>query len=559
LTADRVRRTLYAVASGSQHGIDASTEIPRGARIAAAEELIPALTIAAHPDLERVGDRFVFDRNAAGREVLVSRSAPEFLAAGRALGAPLADRCLSRTPVRVELVAGGGVRITCEGGTAIGDVEVAGSIELAPLGPGDGVPIVLADRVVLVLHLVERGAEARGDGDPMGMVGYGLGMTRLRHAIAQVADLEVPVLIRGETGTGKERVARALHDGGPRKRGPFVSVNLATISRELVASELFGVVRGAFTGAARDRDGLFRAARGGTLFLDEVGEASPEVQAALLRVLETGELYPVGSETPVTTDARVIAATDADLDGQIRDGRFKAPLFHRLAGYELRLPPLRERPEDIGLLFHHFARAELAAISGDRPAPEDPRADPWLPASIMVRLLRHRWPGNIRQLRNVARQLVIASRGRPQLQLDARLADELTAGAAGPGDGADHIRTPEVDAEALSARKPSAPRRRPAEISEPELIAALRANAWDLKAAADQLGIPRASIYDLIARCPNVRTAGDLTSAEIERCHRECNGDLDRMAARLEVSRRALGRRVKELGLEPAGTQLRSR
>jgi two-component system nitrogen regulation response regulator GlnG len=327
----------------------------------------------------------------------------------------------------------------------------------------------------------------------------------------------------------------------------------------MVESQLFGHRRGAFTGADRDNPGVIRAARGGTLFLDELGEASPEVQAALLRVLETGELYPVGGDTPVTTDARVIAATDADLDAQIRDGRFKAPLLHRLAGCELRLPPLRERLEDIGLLFHHFAREELAAIGGgDRLAPADSLADPWLPASVMVRLLRYRWPGNIRQLRNVTRQLVIANRGRPQLQLDARLAAELAAGApegpAGPGPGPGHILTPELTPEAPAASQgnPSGARRRPAEVAEPELIAALRANAWDLKAAADHLGIPRASIYHVIARCPNVRTAGDLAPAEIERCHRECNGDLDRMSAHLEVSRRALGRRVKELGLEPA-------
>ncbi|HEX2685817.1 MAG TPA: sigma 54-interacting transcriptional regulator [Kofleriaceae bacterium] len=544
------------MASGLRDSIDASTEIPRGPRAAPLEALIPALTIAAHPDPERIGDRLVLDRIAAGREVLLSRGSPEFLGAGRALGAPLADRFVSRTPIRVEPAVGGGIRIACEAGTtiAIGDAEVAGAIDLAPLGPADGVPIVLADRVVLVLHLVERGDDGIG-GDPYGMVGRGLGVARLRRAIAQVADLQVPVLIRGETGTGKELVSRALHAGGPRRHGPFVSVNLATIARELAASELFGAVRGAFTGATRDRDGLFRAARGGTLFLDELGEASPEVQASLLRVLETGELYPVGGDTPVTTDVRVIAATDADLDAQIRDGRFKAPLLHRLAGCELRLPPLRERPEDIGLLFHHFAREELVAIGdGDRLAPADPLADPWLPASVMVRLLRYRWPGNIRQLRNVTRQLLIASRGRPQLQLDARLAAELTAGApegpAGPGPGTGHILTPE--APAASPGKPSEARRRPAEVAEPELIAALRANAWDLKAAADHLGIPRASIYHVIARCPNVRTAGDLAPAEIERCHREYNGDLDRMSAHLEVSRRALGRRVKELGLEPA-------
>jgi two-component system nitrogen regulation response regulator GlnG len=552
------------VIRGPRDSIDASTEIPRNPRAAPIDELIPALTIAAHPDPERVGDRLVLDRLAAGHVVLLSRGVPEFLGAGRALGAPLADRFLSRTPMRIEPAPGGAIRIACEGGTAtaIGDAEVAGAVELAPLGPGDGVPIVLADRVVLVLHLVERGDAFLG-GEPYGMVGRGLGVTRLRRAIAQVADLQVPVLIRGETGTGKEMVARALHAGGPRRHGPFVSVNLATIARELAASELFGAVRGAFTGAARDRDGLFRAARGGTLFLDELGEASPEVQAALLRVLETGELYPVGGDAPVAIDVRVIAATDADLDAQIREGRFKAPLLHRLAGCELRLPPLRERPEDIGLLFHHFARGEFAAIGGgDSPASVDPFADPWLPASIMVRLLRYRWPGNIRQLRNVTRQLVIASRGRPQLQLDARLAAELAAGGpegeAGSGSGTGPISTPE--ARAAPPGRPSGTRRRPAEIAEPELIAALRATAWDLKAAADHLGIPRASIYHVISRCPNVRTAGDLAPDEIERCHRECHGDLDRMAAHLEVSRRALGRRVKELGLEPAtAAQVRSR
>lgn len=533
--------------------------IPGGVLIEPSEELVPALTIAAHPDPDRIGDRLVLDRIAAGQHVLLSRSGPEFIGAGRALGAPLLDRCVSRSPIRFEATVGGTIRIDCAGGTAttVGDLEVAEAIELPPLKPGDGVPIVLANRIVLVLHLVERDAEVLGDGDPMGMIGRSLGMARLRRAIALVADLPVPVLIRGETGSGKELVARALHAGSPRRRGPFLSVNLSTINRELAASELFGVVRGAFTGAARDRDGLFRAARGGTLFLDELGEASAEVQAALLRVLETGELYPVGGDTPATTDARVIAATDADLDVQIRDGRFKAPLFHRLAGCELRLPPLRERPEDIGPLFHHLAREELAAIGGDRPAPDDPRSPPWLPASLMLRLLRYRWPGNIRQLRNVVRAILIASRGRPQLRLDAQLT-AILAPDGGDSSAGTGFRT--LDASAESAGRLLGSRRRPAEIAEPELIAALRANAWDLKAAADQLGIPRASIYDVIARCPNVRTAGNLTPDEIERCHRECHGDLERMAARLEVSRRALGRRVKELGLEPAeAAQARSR
>ncbi len=506
-------------------------------------DLVPALTIAAHPDLARAGDRLVLGGLAAGREVSLARAAPEFLRAGSALGAPLADPFVSRHPIRIAPAPGGRIRIISDGGTAVSIGGLPrGAIEVGPLEAGAGVPIALADRIVLVLHLVEPDADEGGDG-AMGMVGRGLGVARLRRDIARIVDLQVPVLLRGETGTGKELVARALHAHGPRQRGPFVSVNLGAVPKELAAAELFGAVRGAYTGAGHSRDGLFRAARGGTLFLDEVGEAPPEVQVMLLRVLETGELYPVGGDAPIATDVRVIAATDADLDAQIRDGRFKAPLLHRLAGHELHLPPLRERLEDIGLLFHHFAREELAAVGeAGRLAPGDPLADPWLPAAVALRLLRYRWPGNVRQLRNVTRQLVIGSRGRPQLQLEARLAAELDAGAV-----------PEPVHEETSgpaASRPPVARRRPAEIAEPELIAALRANAWDLKAAADHLGIPRASIYDVIERCPNVRTAGDLTADEIERCHRECGGDLDRMAERLEVSRRALGRRVKELGLE---------
>jgi two-component system nitrogen regulation response regulator GlnG len=537
---------MAAVGGPPRAPLDASTAIRRSPRGETASDLVPALTIAAHPNPARVGDRLVLDGLPAGREVLLSRGAPELHRAGSALGAPLADPFVSRHPIRIAQAPDGRIRITSDGSTA---VEIGGSVrgaaELGPLEPGAGVPIVLADRIVLVLHLVEAGADDAGD--PMGMVGRGRGIARLRRAIERIADLEVPVLLRGETGTGKELVAQALHAGGPRRRGPFVSVNLGAIPKELAAAELFGAIRGAYTGAARDREGLFRAADGGTLFLDELGEAPPEVQVMLLRVLETGELYPVGGDAKVATDVRVIAATDADLDAQIRDGRFKAPLLHRVAGHELYLPPLRERIEDVGLLFHHFAREELAAIGeADRLAPGDPMAEPWLPPAIALRLLRYRWPGNIRQLRNVTRQLVIGSRGRPQLQIEPRLAAELDAGAM-----REPVREPtREEVSGGAAARPAAARRRPAEVTEPELIAALRAHAWDLKAAADQLGIPRASIYDVIDRCPNVRTAGDLLPDEIERCHRECGGDLDRMAERLEVSRRALGRRVKELGLE---------
>jgi two-component system nitrogen regulation response regulator GlnG len=516
--------------------LDASTLQRRTPHKEPGAELVPVLTIAAHPDAARVGECLVLGEVAAGREILIARGSPTFHRRGSQLGAPLADPFISRRPIRISAGAEQRIRITQDGGTAItiGSVEHS-DVEVGPLTTRIGIPIQLANRIVLVLHLAEPGAPDHGD--PLNMIGQGLGIERLRSAIRRVADLEVPVLLRGETGTGKELVARALHDRSTRASGPFVSVNLGAVPKELATAELFGSVRGAYTGAIRDRDGYFQAARGGTLFLDELGEAPPDVQAMLLRVIEAGELYPVGGSTPVKTDVRVIAATDADLDAQIRGGRFKAPLLHRLAGHEIHVPPLRERAEDVGLLFYHFARLELAAIGElGRLTEQDPLADPWLPTWIAVRLIGYRWPGNIRQLRNLTHQLIISSRGEPHLRPSAQLASELAADAM-----------PAYTA--FTTPSPPIVRRRPAEVTEVELLDALRASSWDLKAAADRLGIPRASIYAMIERSPHVRTAGDLSATEIEQCHRDCAGDLARMAERLEVSRRALGRRVKELGL----------
>ncbi|HEX8823948.1 MAG TPA: sigma-54 dependent transcriptional regulator [Archangium sp.] len=510
---------------------------------------IPALTVVSHPVSQRVGERLLLGALTAGRKVLLSRSAPDFTRPGSLLALPLGDPFISRKPLVLEPGSGGGVRLYVEGDgmqVRVGDELLRGVRELGPQALAAGVPLVLAERVVLLLHL------ASSHEGPLpelpSMVGQSEGLRRVKEELARVADLDVPVLIRGETGTGKELVARALHQGSPRRQGPFISVNLGALPRELVIAELFGSQRGAFTGANRDREGLFRAAHGGTLFLDEVGEASPEVQVALLRVLETGEVFPVGSHSPVSVDVRLVTATDANLEARIDEGLFRAPLLHRLAGYEVRLPPLRERREDIGLLFHHFARGELERTGElHRLSSTDPQAEPWLPTALAVRLVRHAWPGNIRQLRNVTRQLVIGSRGLPRLRTDARLEQELDAAAlplpSGTRvDSSTERRVPEVEQEPL-------PRRKPSEVEEHELLAALRDCSWELQSVADRLGIPRPSVYTLIKRFPHLRTAGDLNPEEIERCFHECRGDLDAMVERLQVSRRALQRRIRELRL----------
>ncbi|WP_224240589.1 sigma 54-interacting transcriptional regulator [Hyalangium gracile] len=514
--------------------------------------LVPALTIVSHPLAHRVGERLLLDGVMAGRQEAVSRNAPDFMRPDAVLGAPLADPFLSRKPVVFSQGVAGGVRLTPGDGIK---VTLAGEVlrtewEFSPEELAVGVALELAERVVVLLHWADPSANSAVDA--LGMVGTSVGIQNVRHHIEQVADLNVPVLVRGETGSGKELIAQAIHRQSARRDKVFISVNLGAIPKELAAAELFGATRGAFTGAVKDREGFFRAAHDGTLFLDEVGEAPPEVQVMLLRVLETGEIYPVGERTPVKVDVRLIAATDAQLEQQIQEGRFKAPLLHRLAGYEIRVPPLRERREDIGLLFHHFAREELEAIGEAwRLKPEDSSTEPWLPAPLASRLVRFGWPGNIRQLRNMTRQLIIGSRGHSRLRLDPRLEKELE-GAMLPRPGRSLSQpAPAASSEPKPPHEPKGPpRRRASEVSEPELLAALRESAWDLKAAADRLGIPRSSIYDLIDKSPNIRTAGDLTIEEITRCFQECSGDLDAMAQRLEVSKRALGRRIKELGLE---------
>jgi DNA-binding NtrC family response regulator len=245
----------------------------------------------------------------------------------------------------------------------------------------------------LVRASAERGSGRR-------LVGEAAATVRLRELIAKVAPTEATVLIRGESGSGKELVARAVHAASGRRRGPFVAVNCAAISESLLESELFGYRKGAFTGADADREGLFEAAEGGSLFLDEVGEAGAGVQAKLLRVLEERKLNRVGDPRERDVDVRVIAATNRALDEAIRRGDFREDLYYRLAVFPLDVPALRDRDDDIELLADHF----LAALG---------RTDQTLPAVTRRRLREYVWPGNVRELRNVVeRAHILAGAGR---------------------------------------------------------------------------------------------------------------------------------------------------
>jgi DNA-binding NtrC family response regulator len=235
------------------------------------------------------------------------------------------------------------------------------------------------------------------------LVGRDPKMIQIFKLVGQLASSRVSVLLRGESGTGKEIVARAIHFNSPDASEPFLPVNCTALPESLLESELFGHVRGAFTGAVRDRRGRFVLAGRGTLFLDEIGDTSPEFQARLLRVLEDGEVFPVGGEQPEPTEARIIAATHRDLEKRVEEGSFREDLYYRLRVVEVCLPPLRERPGDIPVLGRH-----LVAKASDRLH----RQPPALPDETVEALLDHDWPGNVRELENcLTRAIALATGG----------------------------------------------------------------------------------------------------------------------------------------------------
>ncbi|MFQ6048369.1 MAG: sigma-54 dependent transcriptional regulator, partial [Phycisphaerae bacterium] len=240
-----------------------------------------------------------------------------------------------------------------------------------------------------------------------GIIGSSPEMARIIKVLKQVADSKITILIVGETGTGKELIAQAIHNNSSRRNKPYKVINCAGLTESLLESELFGHVRGAFTGAITDRKGLFEAADGGSLLLDEVGDMPPAMQAKLLRTLENGEIVRVGSNDPRVVDVRVIAATNKDLKRLKDQGEFREDLYYRLAQVTIRVPPLRERREDIPLLVQHIkqaAREHGKNITGICP-------------EALRQLVNYKWEGNVRQLRQAITQMVVLAE-QPQLRLE---------------------------------------------------------------------------------------------------------------------------------------------
>jgi two-component system response regulator HydG len=299
-------------------------------------------------------------------------------------------------------------------------------------------------------------------------------MAELAVLVQRVAARDVTVLITGETGTGKERVAEAIVRASRRARGPFVRFNCAALARELAESELFGHAKGAFTGAQRVRTGMFREADGGTLLLDEIGELDLALQAKLLRVLQDKEVRPVGEDRAVPVDVRILAATHRDLEKLVAEGRFREDLYYRLRVVRLHIPPLRERPEDIPLLASHFV--ESAARRFGLPPP---RMSP----SLVARLCAHAFPGNVRELENAMESLVAMS-------AEGELDEAVLPLPANPG----AARGEPDDAEHGSLK-------RRVDAYERGLIAAALAQAGGNRSeAARALGLSRGTLHDKLAK-----------------------------------------------------------
>ena len=252
----------------------------------------------------------------------------------------------------------------------------------------------------------------RGDGLPT-LIAESAVMKPVLDVIAQVGPSDANVLITGEHGTGKEVVAQTLHQISPRAGNAMISVNVGGLAEGVFESEIFGHTKGAFTGAASDRIGRFELAHRGTLFLDEIANITPDRQARLLRVLETGEVERVGSSKTRKVDVRVLSATNADLSREVEQGRFRDDLLYRLNTVEIHLPPLRERPDDIPALAAHFLETARSRY-GKRPEGFEPAA--------MDSLLRHRWPGNVRELNHVVQRGVLMAKGEQVTEADLGLA-----------------------------------------------------------------------------------------------------------------------------------------
>lgn len=305
------------------------------------------------------------------------------------------------------------------------------------------------------------------------IIGTSESLQNVFRLVEKISATNSTVLIQGESGTGKELIARAIHHNSLRADKPFIAVNCGALPESLLESELFGYVRGAFTDAKSDRKGLFRSAEGGTIFLDEVSEMPPPLQVKLLRALQEHEVTPVGSNIPIKFDARIIAATNKNLEDEVKSGRFREDLFYRLNVIEINLPPLRERKEDIPLLARHF----IKKLSKQQGIPEKK-----IPRDVMLALTAYNWPGNVRELENAIERAFILSQSE-QIELECL-----------PAKIVDYSKN------SMEIRDPLGYRPTLEEMERRYILEVLRSTNYDKAEAAQILGIDLSTLYRKLKR-----------------------------------------------------------
>ncbi|RUO75491.1 sigma-54-dependent Fis family transcriptional regulator [Idiomarina seosinensis] len=485
-------------------------------------QYVPTLVVALHPDISRIGETApLLSLSQDGRDYL-SRNRPDFSKNGRA-GRSLCEPRISRSPIIIQQDSQDTFRVRAH--TTSTTVEIAGRAEqseylLSRADIGSGVVMTLNKTVVLLLKLLPL-QDVRIHKESL-LKGISPDIRALNSKLENVARMDIPVMIRGLAGSGKEQAAYKVHSDSPRADKPFVNVNLAAIHDVVAAEELFGSLH-----KQAQNPGYFSQADGGTLVLEDIEDASEQVIELLFSAIKNGYYLPLQSDVPKPINCRLVLTSVYDSCPCAVDSRLWQ-LTNALSAYQVFLPPLAERVEDLSLLFIHFVEEQWHRLYPDRAFNLN------IPTDLMGQLMAFHWPGNVRQLRNVARQVVIDSREASTLQLDPQLLSILKPQS--------RQRTERIGANG-NARKPNS-------ISREELSEALENNRFELQATARELAISRASVYQLIQRFEGLSTAQDLDEAELRNCYQKYRGDTEQMMWELRVSQVGMRRRLKAMGYD---------
>lgn len=508
-----------------------------------ASELNPLLviTIAWHPDSQRIGEQFMGTTEASLVEL--NRFHPLFKHFdSEALGIGYSG--ISREPVRIVRNSNNDITITPPNSRMVVEIngeQILGPITLSKEQIDAGLILGLGRTVLLCFHWMR----CLPKQNPVkGFLGIGEAAVRTRDLIRQAATTDSAVLLLGETGTGKEVAAQAIHALSKRSQHKITSINMAALNESLAAADLFGAVKGAYTGAQTTRAGLFSEAQNSTLFLDEIGNTPATIQPMLLRVLESGEYRPLGAQKDSQSSARLITATDQDL----YDSNFNQALLRRLESFIIKLPPLRARREDIGLL--------LVDILKSNPETEITLSS--IPSNLITELMIYDWPGNVRQLIHVFNRILLAYKNgeAPTLNslIDMSAKRSSISSVASSLAPLDSTTMAQFNADAKGKSVPKnvgmvTERVRLAELSEDDVIKAMEKNFWTIQYAAQDLGISRPSMYKLLEANTQIRRAEQITLEELSKAIADCKGEVEPCASMLKTPSEALRRHLRGLGL----------